>query len=267
MTSAIPGPQQVRLNQLGQEHPGGHRVPVLADGLGPRPGCRGASPPVALRRSALHSESGGTGVHARWLAADSHRVHVVDPVPSHVEQAARVPGVSASLGDARALDAADDSVDVTLLLGPLYHLVDADDRALALREAIRVTRPGGLVAAAAITRHAALLELTGLGLLDDAAVAEVTGLLATGVNTDDPDGFTTAYFHHVGEFRSEVVRSGLTAVTVYGVEGPAAPALDNAAPADAAAVLASAARCARLVETDPALIAASPHLIAIGTVR
>ena len=209
---------------------------------------------------------GGTGAHARWLAADGHRVHVVDPVPSHVEQAARLPGVSASRGDARALEAADDSVDATLLLGPLYHLVDAADRATALREAVRVTRRGGLVAAAAITRHAALLELTGLGLLDDATLPEVTGLLGTGVNTDDPAGFTTAYVHHVGEFRSEVARCGLTGVTVFGVEGPAAPALDNAAPAVAAAVMASAVRCARLVETDPALIAASPHLLAVGTV-
>lgn len=209
---------------------------------------------------------GGTGVHARWLAADGHRVHVLDPVPGHVEQAARVPGVTAALGDARSLEHPDDSVDVTLLLGPLYHLVEAADRARALREAVRVTRPGGLVAAAAITRHAALLELTGLGLLDDDALADVTGLLRTGLNTDDPDGFTTAWFHHVEEFRSEITRSGPAEVTVYGVEGPAAPALDNAAPAVAEAVMASALRCARLVETDPALIAASPHLLAVGTV-
>lgn len=209
---------------------------------------------------------GGTGVHARWLAADGHRVHLVDPVPGHVEQAASVPGVTAALGDARALDQPDDSVDVTLLLGPLYHLVDAGDRARAVAEAVRVTRPGGLVAAAAINRYAALLELTGLGLLDDDTIGEVTGLLATGVNTDDPDGFTTAYFHRVEEFSAELGDAGLIEVTVFGVEGPAAPALDNAAPDLAPAVFASAVRCARLVETDPALLATSPHLLGIGRV-
>src|SRR3712207_8247911 len=30
---------------------------------------------------------GGEGVHAAWLAADGHDVHLVDPVPAHVEQA------------------------------------------------------------------------------------------------------------------------------------------------------------------------------------
>ncbi len=104
---------------------------------------------------------GGTGVHARWLAAEGYRVHVADPVPSHVEQAARHPGVSASLGDARALDASDDSVDATLLLGPLYHLTDAGDRARARREAVRVTRPGGIVAAGRTPGHTRILASAG----------------------------------------------------------------------------------------------------------
>ncbi|WP_369267106.1 class I SAM-dependent methyltransferase [Streptomyces harbinensis] len=46
---------------------------------------------------------GGTGIHARWLAAEGYAVHVVDPVPRHVARAARVPGCTAERGDARAL--------------------------------------------------------------------------------------------------------------------------------------------------------------------
>jgi protein-L-isoaspartate O-methyltransferase len=48
---------------------------------------------------------GGTGVHAAWLAADGHTVHVVDPVPSHVEAAASLHGVTAEIGDARRMRA------------------------------------------------------------------------------------------------------------------------------------------------------------------
>ncbi|MDL4821996.1 methyltransferase domain-containing protein [Actinomadura opuntiae] len=44
---------------------------------------------------------GGPGVHAEWLAADGHAVELVDPVPLHVEQASRIPGVTARHGDAR----------------------------------------------------------------------------------------------------------------------------------------------------------------------
>lgn len=51
---------------------------------------------------------------------------------------------------------ADSSFDAVLLLGPLYHLVDAVDRMKALREARRILRPGGLLAAAFVCQYAGL---------------------------------------------------------------------------------------------------------------
>src|SRR3954454_2815527 len=70
---------------------------------------------------------GGTGAHAAWLAADGHDVELIDPVTAHVrtarEAARALPRpFHATEGDARALDAPDSSVDVCLMLGPLYHL-------------------------------------------------------------------------------------------------------------------------------------------------
>lgn len=207
---------------------------------------------------------GGTGVHARWLAADGHDVQVIDPVPEHVRAAAGLPGVTAQVGDARSLTLADRSVDVTLLLGPLYHLTDPAERLDALAEAVRITRPDGLVVVAAISRYAALLELAALGALDDDTVARVEQLIRTGVNADDPTGFTTAYFHRPDELTSELAGVGLLDVTVLGVEGPSVPTLDAAGPDGDEALMASALRCAELVESDPALINASPHLLAFG---
>jgi hypothetical protein len=60
---------------------------------------------------------GGPGVHAKWLVADGYEVDLIDPVARHVEQASSI--CRASIGDARHLDAADDTYDVVLLLGPL----------------------------------------------------------------------------------------------------------------------------------------------------
>lgn len=170
---------------------------------------------------------GGTGVHARWLADDGYQVHLFDPVPAHVEQAGRFGHFAARVGDARNLPVGNDSADAALLLGPLYHLTDAADRQRALAEAIRVTRPGGVVVVAAISRYAALLELAGLGRLDAAAVHDVTGLLATGINADDPLGFTVAYFHRPQELAHELRQAGLTGVSVVGIEGPSVPALET----------------------------------------
>ena len=108
---------------------------------------------------------GGPGIYACWLAERGYRVHLIDAMPSHVEQArhasARQPGApvaSMRVGDARQLEEADATVDAVLLLGPLYHLTERDDRIQALREARRVLTAGGLLFAAGIGRFASLLS-------------------------------------------------------------------------------------------------------------
>ncbi|MGW6278360.1 class I SAM-dependent methyltransferase [Kribbella sp. NPDC055071] len=207
---------------------------------------------------------GATGVHARWLAADGHQVTLVDPIVEHVEQAAAVGTFAAVVGDARRLEQTDASVDVTLLLGPLYHLVDAADRAQALSEAVRVTRPGGLVVAAAISRYSGLLEAGGAGLLTEENESEFTDALTTGRNYDDPNGFTNAYFHHADELAAEFAAAGLTDIDVLGVEGPSAPALDAVSSDQVDGLLPAALRAARILEADPRLMSASPHFLARG---
>jgi ubiquinone/menaquinone biosynthesis C-methylase UbiE len=97
---------------------------------------------------------GGPGVYATWLAAKGFDVHLVDAVPLHVQRAVEASAgqphsalKSAVIGDARSLHWSNASVDVVLLLGPLYHLTKRVDRLKVLREAGRVLRPGGVVLA------------------------------------------------------------------------------------------------------------------------
>ncbi len=206
---------------------------------------------------------GGTGVHARWLSESGYRTHVVDLVPAHVAQAASIAGVTAAVGDARHLDQPDASVDVVLLLGPLYHLLERADRVAALTEVRRVIRPGGLVAAAAISRYAGLLDFAALGLLDEHTEPLLRDVIDTGRH-DPRLGFTTAYLHTPEELAAEMRTAGLRAVDVFGVEGPTGPALDAHGLARVDELLPAAVRCARAVERDPALIAASAHLLAVG---
>ena len=52
----------------------------------------------------------------------------------------------------------DDRYDVTLLLGPLYHLYCQEDKRQALREAIRVTKPGGVIFAAYVISDGCLVD-------------------------------------------------------------------------------------------------------------
>jgi SAM-dependent methyltransferase len=211
---------------------------------------------------------GGSGVHAAWLAADGHRVKLVDPVPLHVAQAGRLPGVTARQGDARALPAADGSADVVLLLGPLYHLTERDDRVTALAEAARVVRPGGLVVAATINRWSALQDLLNHGrYFEDGLRDRLHSGLEDGRHLPHPQEslFTTAYFHRPDEVTAEFADAGLEPTGQYGLEGAAwlmggvTEWLDDP---DRRALLLDAVR---RTESVPSLLGISGHLLTAGT--
>jgi SAM-dependent methyltransferase len=206
---------------------------------------------------------GATGIHAQWLAADGHSVHVVDVVPSHVEAAALLPGVTASVGDARQLSTPDSSADVVLLLGPLYHLVDASDRFTALSEAVRVLRPGGLLVAAAISRYLTLMETGSNGSLNDGLSASLAAVMDSGTY-DGHAGFLPTHWHTASELHAELATAGLSNVEVYGIEGPTWAALDAAGIDNFDTMAPAALAAARLVEQDPLLINASAHFLAFA---
>ena len=210
---------------------------------------------------------GGPGEYARALVLGGYHVRLVDLVPSHVAQAAAGhPAVDAVVADARALPEDDDSYDVTLLLGPLYHLVTREDRLQALREAMRVTRPGGRIIAAAISRFAGPLDFAATGRLTENLINEAKAFLTDGVHNPRTD-FTHAYFHRVEELTDECCTAGLTDVVVHGIEGPAWTAAEAAANGPLAdVVFTGALALARVYTDEPALVAASGHILAAGIV-
>ncbi|MGC5584793.1 class I SAM-dependent methyltransferase [Ornithinimicrobium sp. W1665] len=212
---------------------------------------------------------GATGVHSRWLAGAGHEVTLVDPVPSQVARAAQAGTFTALVGDARALPAADGSVDAVLLLGPLYHLVTVVDRATALAEARRVLRPGGTLFAQGIGRLAAFTEAVTTRGFPDLGRADLE-ILRTGVWFSTHGGFPGGHLHSVAQLRQEVRTAGFTDVVVHGVEGPGVGALGLAA-GDERLVALAVELVERLEEglagrpgSLDALAERSPHLLAVG---
>jgi len=221
---------------------------------------------------------GARGAYALPLAQEGYVVHLVDPYEPHVTAAAAASAVqpdtplaSAVVGDARELPFADASADAVLLLGPLYHLPAAIDRAQALAEACRVLRTGGVLLAAGISRFASTFEGVRLGLIADPTFEEIVeGDLSDGIHRNpDPEGrpewFTLAYFHRPEELREELCTAGLVDVQVLAIEGPGSfrnldALLDDSS--SRGAVL----RAIRRVETEPTLMGASAHLMAIGRI-
>lgn len=213
---------------------------------------------------------GGPGHYARWLGEQGYTVRHRDLMPLHVDQLQALgdPSIETAVGDARGLDLPDSSVDAVLLLGPLYHLPDRQDRLQALREAQRIVRDGGPVFVAVISRWAPRLDGVLQERLDEVNPSflsllpetERTGELPPAV----PNGFV-GYTHRPDDLADEVSEAGLHLDDLVGVEGlPLAAADLQARRADPAAwqVLLDAARA---IERVPELLGLSPHLIATAS--
>lgn len=217
---------------------------------------------------------GAAGAYAAWLAGAGYETHLIEPVPRLVEEARRRNGAlvrpiaTCQVGDARALPWPSGSADVVLLLGPLYHLTEAADRAQALAEAARVLRPAGVLFAAAISRWASLLD----GLVHDFAAAAdyrqaAERAVRDGQHRNEPqrDGlFTTAYFHEPEELRAEVAAMGLDVVGLFGIEGPARMLADFEERWADPRRRAEMVRVAEAVESEPSLLGLSGHILAIA---
>jgi ubiquinone/menaquinone biosynthesis C-methylase UbiE len=217
---------------------------------------------------------GAAGAYAFWLAERGYDVHLVDAVPRLVEEARRRnasaarPLASCRVGDARALPIADESAAIVLMLGPLYHLVQASDRHAALREAVRVLRPQGVLVAAGISRWASALDGLARDLFRDAAFARIVEHDLRDGQHRNPTGrldyFTTAYFHRPEELREELLAAGLRVEGLYGVEGPGWILPDLADRWTDAERRDALLRVARLLEAEPSVLGCSAHLLAVG---
>lgn len=105
----------------------------------------------------------GTGRYSHALACQGYDVDAVELVEHNIEifNQKTQPNENISITQGNALDLSafpDNKYDITLLLGPLYHLYCKEDKRQALGEAIRVTRQGGVIFAAYVISDGCLLD-------------------------------------------------------------------------------------------------------------
>ncbi|MGE5377629.1 MAG: class I SAM-dependent methyltransferase [Bacteroidota bacterium] len=151
-----------------------------------------------------------------------------------------------------------------LLMGPLYHLVEAADRKRALTEAFCRLKKGGILFSAFISR---------LGIMGDLLKnvpqwieeqQEVQSHLERGRDPDDyPKGGFRGYFAHVSEIAPLHEAIGFETMTIAGVE-PGISADD-----ESYNMLQGGRRQLWLdlfykISTEPSILGASRHLLYIG---
>ena len=105
----------------------------------------------------------GTGRYSLYWASKGYDVtaieyvqHNLDILKSHIDADMNI---KAEQGDAVDLSRFDDNTfDITLVFGPLYHLYDDSDIDKAIKEAIRVTKINGIIAFAYITSDGVMAD-------------------------------------------------------------------------------------------------------------
>lgn len=162
----------------------------------------------------------GTGRYASALMTEGYSVKAVELVKRNIDVfLEREPGADVVQGDARNMPFIPDATaDITLLLGPLYHLIGDEQKLMALKEAKRVTKPDGLVFVAYLMNEYSILSYC----FDEERIAD---LMARGVV--DNDFHIRAQDDELYDYvRMEDVNrlnamAGLERVTVFSPDGAA----------------------------------------------
>ncbi len=115
----------------------------------------------------------GTGRYSHALAQKGYAVDAVELLEHNIDifKQNTKPGENITISQGNAKDLSpfpDGTYDITLLLGPMYHLFTEEEKLQALSEAIRVTKKGGVVFAAYCGNDATILQFCFLrGMLKD----------------------------------------------------------------------------------------------------
>jgi len=218
---------------------------------------------------------GATGVYSLWLARKGYRVHLIDQSEKLVQQAKltskKQPAASIAsftVGDARSLDFPDNSVQVVLLFGPLYHLTVQKERLRALKEASRVLKNKGVLFTAAISRFASAIDGFLNGYITDPIFKQIIEHdLASGIHHNPTDNimyFTDAYFHRPSELKKEIEHSEFKEVKIFPVEGIAALVSNFQEIWNDKRMQKYLLKIIKLTENEPEIIGVSPHLLGVA---
>lgn len=166
----------------------------------------------------------GAGQYSITLAKMGYKVVAVDLTPKHVEimkrRSRKLKNFECMVADALDLGMfKDNSFDMVLNLGPMYHLFNTKDKKQAIKETIRVAKKNAICMFAYIS-NASMMTQYGLRYKK---VAELFAMMdSLGRVPDIPKEVFTSFY--VDDFKKMFVRTNTKYITNVGVDG-IAPAL------------------------------------------
>lgn len=224
----------------------------------------------------VYDVGGGIGYYADWLAARGNTVFLYELADSAVQYAKEHQTVyyEAVTADARALPVPDASCDVLLLMGPLYHLLDKEDRLRTLSESYRALRPGGLLIATGISKFSSVtwalsVYRTANDFIDDEVYMDMLRGELTTCEHHRPEKYPNfiakAYFHTPEQFAAEITEAGFQMDHMLAIEGLIWSTPDLNAKWEDPAARTRLQELLRLTESEPSVLGYSPHFLAAAT--
>ncbi|WP_299050304.1 class I SAM-dependent methyltransferase [uncultured Polaribacter sp.] len=171
---------------------------------------------------------GGTGKYSEWLAKNGNTVHLLEPVLKHIKLAEKRAkklknSFTITQGKAQKLPYKNNSADLVILHGPLYHLQNKEDRVAAILEAKRVLRKGGVVLGFAINATASTVVGLMNGMIHANSFFEMCKEeLTTGIHNapkDFPFLLADAFYHKPEQLKKEFLEQDLEFINLFAVEG------------------------------------------------
>jgi SAM-dependent methyltransferase len=212
----------------------------------------------------------GPGRYAIRLGGRGYRVSLADVSQCSLDLAvARARALDIQFGAVACRSAVDlssffsEQFDAVLLMGPLYHLQMEDQRACAVREACRLTRIGGLVFSAFVSRYGIVRYAAKVRPEQLAQSMFLESVLQTGAGETEDTFLRTCYGEDPAAIGRFMEHQGLATIATLGCEGIVADVEDrlSSLPHE------EFARWADLnyrLGRRPELVAASSHILHIG---
>jgi S-adenosylmethionine-dependent methyltransferase len=171
---------------------------------------------------------GGPGKYSFYFASKGHKVTLIDLSPNNISYANKKQielGISLEkeiVGNAIDISfIPSETYDVVLCMGPLYHLIDVNDRNKVINECKRVVKKNGFIVFSFITVMAQTISLLKRNSEKiDEWFDYLVNTIGSGINNPDFDsGFTEAFFIHPFEIEEYINRNGLEVIKLAGAEG------------------------------------------------
>lgn len=103
----------------------------------------------------------GTGVYSNYYANQGYKVEALELLDVNLEKLNELKSKNLKVHKGNAIDLskfADNTFDITLCLGPLYHLFSEEEQNKAIKEAIRVTKQCGKIFFAYLTNESVIIN-------------------------------------------------------------------------------------------------------------